>query len=136
MYWKMYSLYMIHEIRIFCWNMICGNFSENHKSLNGILEGNSPSLKKIFDCPFSLQNSGAQYVGNKMPRWSQDFSVCLGNASEETLEKKETAKDSAETCLYYVNNGFGIRQHFTKGYDFVFFNSWGYLFYLNYITYF
>ena len=40
-------------------------------------------FKKIFDPPLSLQNSGAQYVGNKMPRRFQDFSVCLGNTSEK-----------------------------------------------------
>ena len=43
------------------------------------------------------------------------FSVCLSNTSE-----KKTAKDSAETFVYYVGNGFCIPQHFAKCFDLVF----------------
>ena len=35
----------------------------------------------------SLQNSGAKYVSNKMPRQIQYFSVCLGNASAKKQPK-------------------------------------------------
>ena len=33
------------------------------------------------DSVYSLQNSGAKYIGNKMPRQIQNFSVCLGSVS-------------------------------------------------------
>ena len=39
-----------------------------------------------------------------------------------------------ETTAYYVGSGFGIPCHFEKGYDLVF-DSWDFLFYLNYIVY-
>ena len=66
-------------------------------------------------CLFSLQNLGAKYVSNKMPRQFQNFSVWLGN----TLAKI-TAKDSAETLVYYAGNGFGIPRNLVKGSDLVF----------------
>ena len=61
----------------------------------------------------NLQNSGAKYVGNKMPRQIQNFSICLDNASA-----KKTAKGLAETCVYNAGNDLGVSQHFAKGYDF------------------
>ena len=75
---------------------------------------------KISDCLGegkldSLQNSGAKYFGNKIPRRFQNFSVYVGNTSA-----KKTAEDSAETFLYYVGNGFGMPRHFAKGYDLIF----------------
>ena len=57
----------------------------------------------------SLRNSGVKYGGNKMPS--------LGNTSA----KSTAAEDSAETFVYYVGNGFGIRRNFTEGYDLFFF---------------
>ena len=36
----------------------------------------------------SLRNSGAKYVGNKMPKQFQNFLVCLGNTPT-----KKTAED-------------------------------------------
>ena len=63
----------------------------------------------------SLRDLGAKYAGKKMPRRFQNFSVCLGNTSA-----KETAKDSAETFIYYVGNGFGIPRHIAKGYGLLF----------------
>ena len=33
---------------------------------------------------------------------------------------QKTTKDSAETFVYYVSNGFGIPWHFAKGYDLFF----------------
>ena len=36
----------------------------------------------------SLRNSGGKYVGNKMPKQFQNFSVCLGNTPA-----KKTAED-------------------------------------------
>ena len=77
---------------------------------------------------YNLRNSGTQYVG-KMSRRFQSFSLCFGNTSA-----KETAEASAETVLYYAGNGFGTGRNFAKGYD-SFFDSWDYLFYLNYIVY-
>ena len=50
-----------------------------------------------------------------MLRRFQNFSVGLDNTSA-----KITVEDSAETFLYYVDNGFGIPPHFAKGYDLVF----------------
>ena len=44
---------------------------------------------------FSLLNSGAKYVGNKMLRRFHNFLVCVGNVSA-----KEAAKNSAETLVY------------------------------------
>ena len=64
-----------------------------------------------------LWNSGAKYIGNKMPRQIQNFSVCLGNA---LAKKKKTAEDLAETFAYHIGNGFNIPQHFAKDYDLVF----------------
>ena len=32
-------------------------------------------------------------------------------------QQKNIAKDSAETFVYYVGNGFGMPRHFAKGYD-------------------
>ena len=63
----------------------------------------------------SLQNSGVQYVVSKMQRHTKNFSVFFSNVSA-----KETAKDLAETFVYYVSNGFGIPQDFAKAYDLVF----------------
>ena len=57
----------------------------------------------------SLRNSGAKYVGNKMPSQIQNFSVCLGNASA-----KKTVEDLAETFVYHIGNSFGIPPHFSK----------------------
>ena len=54
------------------------------------------------------------YVGNKMPWRFQNFSVCLGN----TLAEK-TAKDSAETFVNYVVNGFDIPRYFAESYNLV-----------------
>ena len=34
--------------------------------------------------------------------------------------QKKTAKDSAQTFVHYVGNGFGIPRNFAKGYDLVF----------------
>ena len=34
--------------------------------------------------------------------------------------QKKTAKDSAQTFVHYVGNGFGIPRDFAKGYDLVF----------------
>ena len=64
--------------------------------------------------PYSLWNSGAKYISNKMPRWFQNFPVCLGNMLEKT------AKDSLEVFVCYVDSGFGMPGHFSKGYDLVF----------------
>ena len=33
---------------------------------------------------------------------------------------KKTVEDSAETFVYYLNNGVGMPQHFAKDYDLVF----------------
>ena len=33
---------------------------------------------------------------------------------------KKTADDSIDTFVYYLGNGFGMHQHFAKGYDLVF----------------
>ena len=63
----------------------------------------------------SLWNSGAKYVGNKMPMQIQNFSVCLSNVLVE-----KTAKDLAETFAYCDGNKFSISWHFAKDYDFVF----------------
>ena len=63
----------------------------------------------------SLRNSGATYVGNKMPRQIQNFSVNLGNASAN-----KTAEDLAENFVYYVGNGFVIPRHFAKNYNLIF----------------
>ena len=35
-------------------------------------------------------------------------------------QQKKTAKDSAETFVYYVGNSFGMPQHFAKDYDLFF----------------
>ena len=57
---------------------------------------------------------GAKYVSNEMLRRFQNFSACLCN-----VPAKNTAQDSAETCAYYGSNGFGMPQHFSKGYDLI-----------------
>ena len=43
----------------------------------------------------SLRNSGAMYLGNKMPRRFQNFLVCLGNTSA-----KKKCRNSAEILVY------------------------------------
>ena len=40
-----------------------------------------------MDVFINLQNSGAKYVGNTIPRQIQNFSVCLGKASVKNLPK-------------------------------------------------
>ena len=62
----------------------------------------------------TLQNSGAKYVDNKLPRQFQNFSVCLGNKSAKKLPKTQ------QKPIYYVGNGFGIPHNFAKSYDSVF----------------
>ena len=71
-------------------------------------------------CLLSLQNSGAKYVGNKMPESFQNFSVCLCNTFTKKKKKKKIAEDSAATFVYYVSNAFGITRDFIKGPDLVF----------------
>ena len=56
-------------------------------------------------------------------------------ASAISRQKKKTAKDSAETFVYYVSNSYDIPRYFPKGYRLIFKKS-AYLFYLNYIVYF
>ena len=72
-------------------------------------------LSLLQKLDYSLQNSGAKYVSNKMPKQFQNFSVCLYNISA-----KKPAEDSTENFAYYISNGFSICQHFAYGYDFVF----------------
>ena len=52
------------------------------------------SLKLIGTFYISTKNSDAKYVGNKMPRQFESFSVCLGNKSA-----KKSAKDAAEIFI-------------------------------------
>ena len=45
------------------------------------------------------------------------WAICL---QKKKKKKKKTAKDSSETFVNYVDNGFGIPHNFDKGYDLVF----------------
>ena len=36
------------------------------------------------------------------------------------MRQQKAVKDSAETFVYHVSNGFGIPQHFAKDYNFCF----------------
>ena len=77
----------------------------------------------------SLRNSGAKYVNNEMPRWFQNFPVCLGNASAKILRKTQ------QEPLYILSAmASACLSIFLKAMIW-FFNSWDYLFYLNYIIY-
>ena len=40
-------------------------------------------------CKHNLRNSDAKYVGNKMPRQFQNFSVFLGNTSAKKMPKTQ-----------------------------------------------
>ena len=51
-------------------------------------------LKYFFRTHKELWNSSAKYIGNKMPRQIQKFSVCLGNASAKKLPRL-----SAKLCI-------------------------------------
>ena len=65
-------------------------------------------------CLFSLQNSGAKYVGNKT---QGDFTI---SQFASAMHWQKTAEDSAESLVYYVSYSFGTPQHFAKGSDLVF----------------
>ena len=81
-------------------------------------------VSPFFNIMHSLGNSGAKYVGNKM-RWRfQNFSGCLGNTSKP--RQKSVYITLAITSVY-----LGILPEAM----FCVFNSWDYLFYLNYIAY-
>ena len=114
----------IHSIPV-CTSPVPSSFS---KILTVYEENIDLYIQEEYIYIFSLRNSAAKYVGNKMPRQFHNFPVCLGNASA-----KHIAEDSVETFLYYVGNGFGLG--ILPKSMIWFFNSWEYLFYLNYIIY-
>ena len=63
----------------------------------------------------SLQNSGAKYVSNKMPKRFKNFSVCLGYTSAK--KKKNCQRlPKTDTFVHYVGNGFSIPRYFAKDY--------------------
>ena len=77
----------------------------------------------------SLQNSGAKYVGNKMPRQFQNFLVCLGNVPAKKLPKTQKKSMYITSALALAYVGILPRSMIW------FFNSWDYLFRLNYFVY-
>ena len=73
--------------------------------------------------------AGAKYVGNKMPRRFQNFSVCLGNRSVKKLPN--TQQKPLYILLVMASAYLGILPRAMTW----FFNSWDNLFCLNYIVY-
>ena len=62
--------------------------------------------------------SNAKYVGNKIPRQFHNFFSLPQQCCQK--KKKKNVKDSVETFVYYIGNGFSIPRHFAKDYDLVF----------------
>ena len=86
----------------------------------------------LSSCGCSLRNSDAKYVGNNMPRRFQNFSVCLGNNSAKKKKKMpKTQPKPLYITLAMASAYLGILPRAMI----CFFNSWDYLFYLNYNVY-
>ena len=77
----------------------------------------------------SLRNSGAKHVGKKMLRQFQIFLVCLGNTSAKKLLRTQ------QKPLYIMSITASAYLGILPRTMIWFFNSWDYLFYLNYIVY-
>ena len=76
----------------------------------------------------NIQNSGAKYVDNKMPRQFLKFLMCLQYVNKKLLT---TLQEPLYIMLAMVLAYLSIFPRVM----FWFFNSWDYLFHLNYIVY-
>ena len=78
-------------------------------------------------CLLNLQNSGAKYISNKILRQFQNFSVCLSNMLAKKMPKTQLKR------LYITSTMALAYLDILARALILFFNSWDYLFCLNYL---